>query len=356
LRVYAERCRGAYLLLRERYSQALPCLEQCLEEPIRNNYGWGQAHGVLARAYNELGRYDNARAACSRVLDVFTPADLDFTGLTLVVETEALIAQAGLGQHDAARAQLAQLVARHAPGRGPLSLGELHEAGVRIALIERDEPAAWAQLAQMHHSYRATTVPTLAQCCETLKARVQLVFPAADTTAPVADDAAVQYPTSELAQISRAFGQELGFEQLAQSLLQIIAESAGCTRGWVYGAEPDGRCSVSAQLTAMACEPVLLAWVEERVAREAHDDTTADITDTGDATALDPYLLQLDGWHYRLQLLCAGNVPVTGVLAAMVIGRAGGAPERCSQELVRFIRDRLYGLPGHTTGRTASSA
>ena len=109
-------------------------MAHCLSEEPRLNFGWGRSHGVLARAYNELGRHADARAACARVLAEFDAGDLAFPGLTLLVETERLVAEAGLGHFELARRELGLLLDKHGKTPGPLTLAELHEAGLRIAL------------------------------------------------------------------------------------------------------------------------------------------------------------------------------------------------------------------------------
>jgi len=95
-----------------------------------------------------------------------------FTALTLPVEIEALIASAGLGQHADAERGLAALIERLAANGSPLTNGELHETGVRIALIAGDDAAARAHLEQMQRCYRGTGIPSLVQHCETVAARV----------------------------------------------------------------------------------------------------------------------------------------------------------------------------------------
>ena len=228
--VYADRARGTYLLLREQYSEALPWLERCLSEPLRENFAWGRRHGVLARAYNALGRYADARAACARVLNEFTPADLEFPGLTLLIEAEALVADAGLGDIDRACNGVHRMLGMHAPNAGPLTIGELHETGVRIALISRDEAAARAHAAHMQRWYESTAIPSLVQYCEAVRARVHAAFAgafAANSGEP-------------LAFLTAPITRDRTLERFERGLLGAVAEQVGCKQAFLYLVASDG--------------------------------------------------------------------------------------------------------------------
>lgn len=48
LAVHARYIRGAYLLLHERYAEALPWLEECLREPPGSRAAWARSHGGRA--------------------------------------------------------------------------------------------------------------------------------------------------------------------------------------------------------------------------------------------------------------------------------------------------------------------
>ena len=185
LAVYADRSRGAYLLMRERHREALPWLERCLEDESRLNFGWGRSHGVLARAYNELGRHEEARAACDRVLQEFTSADLSFPGVTLLVETERIVAEAGLGAVDSARERLERLFELHRTNEGPLTLGELYETGLRVALFARHEADARAHCEGMARWYGVTRIPSLVQHCAIAGARTMAVLEGPPGTDPL---------------------------------------------------------------------------------------------------------------------------------------------------------------------------
>ncbi|MDB4976570.1 MAG: serine/threonine protein kinase, partial [Myxococcaceae bacterium] len=84
----ARRARGAYLMMRKKYAEALPWLEECLQEEPLSTAGWSCMHGVLARTYNKLGEFERARTTCLRALSVLKPEDFVLTGMYLIVQTE----------------------------------------------------------------------------------------------------------------------------------------------------------------------------------------------------------------------------------------------------------------------------
>ena len=70
------RARAArYLLLRRRYEEALPLLEECLSEPPLAVVGWARAHGVLARVpATRSASTQRAREVCQRALAQLVPS------------------------------------------------------------------------------------------------------------------------------------------------------------------------------------------------------------------------------------------------------------------------------------------
>jgi hypothetical protein len=342
LAVFAERSRGAYLLLRERHTQALPWLERCLEEPIRHNFGWGRSHGLLARAYNELGRYADARKACERVLDVFTPADLAFPGLTLLVQTELLVAQAGLG--DIARAQwgLHMLIDQHEPNRGPLTNGELHETGIRIAVLARDEKRATDHCRDMMRWYRTTHIPSLIQHCEAVVARAAHAFgrsiaPGAQLTQIPADT-----NTTALARIRLQATEHHDLAEFAETALQILGEHAGgATRGYFYVVESDATSMQVARLGQEALSGAAEIWFKQRILESLEDVTTAVLTSMAVTGPVDHDLFVEDGWHYRFVALFNDGGTAKEAMAALLIASTRAAPPMLPAELVSALTRAL---------------
>lgn len=169
LELYNQRARGTYLLLGGRVAEAVEPLEACTRETPQAVAGWARAHGALARAYNSLGRHQEALDICQAVLTRIAADDLMFTSMNLIVQTEFALAEAGLGRVDSAARKLDALLALHAPQGGPLTLGLIHEARARVARLAHDQAAQNLHFERMEKWYRDTSVPALIAYCETLR-------------------------------------------------------------------------------------------------------------------------------------------------------------------------------------------
>ncbi|HEX6244462.1 MAG TPA: protein kinase, partial [Polyangiales bacterium] len=79
------RARGAYLVLQERYEEALVVFEEERRNGDRSVVGWARMLAGLARVYRELGQPERARETCLEASRCLTPADLDFVAQTQAV-------------------------------------------------------------------------------------------------------------------------------------------------------------------------------------------------------------------------------------------------------------------------------
>jgi Cdc6-like AAA superfamily ATPase len=301
LSVFADRSRGTYLLLRERYEPALPWLEHCLSEAVRLNFGWGRSHGVLARAYNELGRHADARAACARVLAEFDAGDLAFPGLTLLIETERLVAEAGLGNFEQARRELGLLLDKHGKTPGPLTLAELHEAGLRIALLARHAGDAKAHGDEMAHWYGATGIPSLIQYCEVVAARTQ----AALGLAPATTARALGRDQTDTS--ASTFGTERSLADPALSLaeftrraLRMIAGHERCTQGFLYWIDADRACRCVGALGDEPLDASVERWLQQRVGEAFEDTATKPLPKLNPSKRAGQDVFEHAGRYYRV--------------------------------------------------------
>jgi len=335
LAVFADRSRGAYLLLRERHIEALPWLERCLSEPLRHNFGWGRSHGLLARAYNELGRYDAAHAACQRVLDEFTSADLVFPGLTLLVQTELLVAQAGLG--DVARAQwgLRDLLGLHEPNRGALTMGELHETGVRIAILARDDVKATEHCREMMHWYRATQIPSLIQHCEATVARTAASFGGPGAQSGRLSRIPADTNTTALARIRLQASESREISEFARAALQVLLEQSGSSDGFFYLVEADASYVMLAKLGAHEPDPAVELWFKQRVLESQGDATTAVLTNIATTIPVDHELFDAGGYHYRfVPIFQSARHSLAG---AALLAATRTSPASCPPDLLGML-------------------
>jgi len=346
LSVYADRSRGTYLLMRERYAEALVWLECCLEEPMRKNFGWGRSHGVLARAYNGLGRYADARAACARVLDEFTAQDLEYAGLTLLVETEHLVAQAGLGDLAQARRGLATLLDKHVTHAGPLTHAELHETGVRIALLTNSEADARNHFQAMRKWYGATDIPSLVQHCEAAAARIDATFRGRD-----GDDILViaTHPRLVAKSIGAAgsssravVSRDMTLVNFTTRWLRAFAEQSGGVRGYLYTVDDDASCSLEQALGHEPLERAAERWMLQCIAEECVEQTTA--VESGEELRTRDFerdRFDADPWHYRLYFLWSTETSAPSIVAVAVMGNEGAPPKRCPPGLLQAMAAQL---------------
>jgi hypothetical protein len=136
--------------------------------PPRSFIGWSTVLATVAEWDNAQGRHADARAVCERALVTMTDADREYTTLFLQVDIQAAIADAGLGDVDAAMARLDSLLALHEGSEHPLTLGLLHEARGRIAYKAGRKRDYHFSLTQVERHFRATGTPLLIAKCERL--------------------------------------------------------------------------------------------------------------------------------------------------------------------------------------------
>lgn len=358
LEVFADRSRGAYLLLRGRAQQALPWLEKCLAEEVRCNFGWGRSHGVLARAYNELGRYADALAACERVLAEFTAEDLAFPGLTLLIESERLVAQAGLGRPDQARAGLTQLLDMHRPKRGPLTLAELHEAGVRIALLCGDQAGARTHCDEMTRWYAGTGIASLIQHCEVVKTRMQALISERLTTRPRALPMLEADAASTSLSVVRSFtgSEALPLPALARRALDILVEQHHARHGHLYWVE-DGTCKHAASMSGELLDQQVVGWLRERIMEELADTTTAAPGDDIPTLGTRDVLLVGSRYYRVLFLFHHAAAGKDGLLGAAVVANDVEEPTRGSSKILDAVADQLQrGIQRTLVERSSTTA
>jgi tetratricopeptide (TPR) repeat protein len=358
MQVFADRSRGGYLLLRGRAQQALPWLEKCLAEEVRCNFGWGRSHGVLARAYNELGRYADARAACDRVLAVFTADDLAFPGLTLLVESERLVAEAGLGHSENARAGLAKLFDLHRPKKGPLTLAELHEAGVRIALLGGDYPAARKHCDEMSYWYEGTGIPSLVQHCEVVRGRTNALINERLTARPRAMPMLDAEANSTSQSVVRSFtgSETLPLPALAHRALRVLVEQHRARQGHLYWFE-EGNCQHAASMTPEPLDNEVVGWLRQRILEELADTTTAPPGEEVKTLAARD-LLVIGTRYYRLLLLFhPAATGKDGLLGAAVVANDVVEPTSGSSKVLDAVADQLQrGLQRLSEERSSTTA
>jgi hypothetical protein len=175
---YASFARASLKALRGQHAATISILEQLLEgrEP-RSFIGWCAVVGALAAACNQIGQHDRAAALCRDAIVRLSEADRLVVALNLNVEIQLALAEAGLGRRAEAAQRLDELLVKHAPNRGPISLGSLHHARARVAQLADDRPAFEYHLHGMERWFRSTKNPALIAQCERLAQTVRASNP-----------------------------------------------------------------------------------------------------------------------------------------------------------------------------------
>jgi hypothetical protein len=158
------RAHGGYFT----YEQEL--LKLLATQQPREFIGWAESVGILARAANNAGKHEKAKALCADALVHISDEDREYATLFLDLDIEMANAQAGLGEVDPALARIDGLLERFRECDHPMVLGSLHEARARIVWrAGRIEEYAYS-LAMVDRWFRPTGTPALIAKCERLAA------------------------------------------------------------------------------------------------------------------------------------------------------------------------------------------
>ncbi|HKP61450.1 MAG TPA: hypothetical protein VJV78_32195, partial [Polyangiales bacterium] len=348
LAVHARLMRGCYLVLRGKYAEAIPFIVECLEEPPCSRIAWARSHGMLAQAYNRMGDHAAAHAACMRVIEHCPPRNFEYPHVNLVVETERVVAEAGLGRIEQARVLLAGLRTRFGASRSPLLRGQLRETGLELALLHGDLSAAREELAGLEAEYQPLSIPSLAQHCRVLAARVEQLAGGPAARMSLRPFAAAN-TNSEL---SSAIAEQLTDEtlpELAEHALRLLAENMRADSGALYLIDSESSLQLGARLAGEQPSALVARWVSERLARELEDERTMLETDVSQGEA--PWNLLREGTReYRMLVLSGSDA---SLLAIVVLGRDGTAPGPCRSALARLVAERLHAaVSDERTGRS----
>jgi hypothetical protein len=239
-----------------------------------------------------LGQYAQARQVCQAALATRNEADLVFVVMFLHVQLELAIAEAGLGEAPLAHARLAALSVRHAAA-SPLMLGAVHEARVRVALIERDFAACREHLARMRSCYIPTQIPSLAELTRELATSIDRA-----QAKPLTQESMAQHDASVQTVMQRPFTHsQATLEKRALRCLHTVLELTRAKQGFIAAssAAADVICADAPP------RPEVLEWAAAYLERQ--DDQTV-VTD--DEAALETANeLVLGDMTYRVAVLYA---------------------------------------------------
>jgi serine/threonine protein kinase len=304
--------RAMHLLLRRNYQGVIDLLESDGDEPV---IGWLRSRGALAEAFNALGRHQQALAVCAVAVSRAEDEDFDFVAQNLNLQIQHALAHAGLGELQVAKQQLDRLLARHAAGKGRLTLGALHVARCRVAMLESNHAEAREQLAEAEACYRPTGATALVDQLAALRSeldRADNTGRASETGQEPFDDAGRLITRIQL--LLREGAGKSRIERAAEGL-SLAMELVNADDGFVLLAEHGGEPITKLGGEAPSAE--LLAWAEQ-VMRDAALDEQTQIEDSATET-VDPTLKTAGLSHYRAAPLWAAHAGTERVVAALVL-------------------------------------
>lgn len=334
LALQAQDARGAYLLLRRKYAEAIPVLDNA---PIQRRIGWSTTRGHLARAYNALGQHQQAKAVCLDALAQIDVEDLDFVAANLNVQIELAMAEAGLGFVEAAKRKLDELLARHGQGMNPITLGALHHARARVALIERDFAGAREHLGKLEAYYRATGVPTLIEQVGALRRQIDLGD--SPRSGKAEGDGLRDRANYELMRVQMLLNHSATTELSvrAREGLQLALELSSADEGFLVLADHEGE--PVAHLGYDVPSPELVEWAEQNMLDAAVDEQTAMVADID--SEVDSNYKVVGHTRYCVVPLWAKQDHEDRVVAGLVLGFDDRVPRLPEAAVIRAIAVHL---------------
>ncbi|MET0384396.1 MAG: serine/threonine-protein kinase [Polyangiales bacterium] len=323
------RARASELVLRGQHREALPLLET--EETPQGELGWASMRAQLAYAYNSLGQHERAAAVCRDVLTRMRPGDLDFVILNLPVEIELAVAEAGLGGVARADQRLQGLLQRHA-SRGPLVVGYLQRARLRISLAHGDVDAADRHLEAMQACYGPTRIPSLLALCVEYQSELQRArHPHASTDATLDRGDAHLLTRVELILGTTANDVSDNTEQAA---LEVALKVTSAEHACLVYLDPH-----TAAATSGAPPPSeVVAWARAQLRAAAHeDDRTEAVWSVPPPSHLLDTQRTVGTTHYALALLWQAQPSSEHPIAALILSAATTPPTLPPATILRLL-------------------
>lgn len=334
----AKHARGNYLVMREKYAEAIPFLED--DEPPGQYIGWSGYHGALARAYNELGQHGRAREICRRVMSHLAPGDLDYVTQNGFVQIELGVAEAGLGNTGAAHAHLDALFARFEPFENPLTMVGLYEGRIRACLRGDDLVRARTEHVQLSKYCRKLAIPSLIQLAgkfDKLLARTErhqdgapaeAVDPGWDSTAMMTRARMAHAATSDSAILERALhGLQVALEHTTADAGFIALPTEAGGNVVHLGGEPPGS--------------ELVAWARERMATAIQNGDADTVATEPGSTRPDSNYKLIGRMHYCIIVLERHKPSADLVAGSLVLAFDGRVPCLPPPDVVRSITESL---------------
>ncbi|MFT3925343.1 MAG: protein kinase [Myxococcales bacterium] len=325
---HERRARAAYLVMRGKGQEAIPLLTDD-EEPLAV-VGWSRTRSQLVRALREVGDPARSHAVGADALSRLSTADLEYVAHTLTLQVEFALTEAALGRFREANARLDQMIAHHTPLQGLLVLSVLHQARMRVALLQNDLTTAQAQLAELERYARPTGIPSLLESVNALKRELaRALNPGqSDTEGLLLRDPA-RLVTHVEALMTRT-GRHIG--ERASRAVQIALELTGADAGFLVVVREDAPL---AEIGGRTPDASLVAWAKERLLAALRNDETAQVEDRTGMTDLN--LKFVGDVRYCVTPLWVSRNRRDVPVAAIALGFSQGNPQLPSPEVLRVI-------------------
>jgi tetratricopeptide (TPR) repeat protein len=337
---YAElSARIAYLVLRGKYQQAIDLHAGSSAEQARGTVGWVRGEGVLARAYNALGKHEKARELCQAALSTLDPEDLDYPVANLNVQVELVLAEAGLGRLQLAHTQLDKLFAQHEPNRSPVTLGMLHDARARVALSARDFERARHEQQRSQAQFKPLGIASLVERSRALARQIDRTENPKGVSFE-SDGATFDNVNHMLTRVQLMLSQQFDTQLNARATrcLQVALELSSADEGFVVLADSQGE--PTAQLGGNGTpEAELVLWAEQSLLDADVDEQTVMTEDVD--SEIDSNYKVVGHMRYCVAPLWARQDGQDSVVAALVLGFDNRVPRMPEPAVLRAIASHL---------------
>jgi tetratricopeptide (TPR) repeat protein len=338
----AQRARAGYLYQRKRYAEAIPLLQECVNEPPLQTMSWAAMHGMLAGCLNRLGRYAEARQAIMNALALYPPDNLRFTGINLALRTERVVAEAGMGNQERAAQLLDEAFEACAQNAGPLTRGTLNYVRASLALMARDFESCDKYAQETERYYLPTGIPSLVSFCQSFarerrRAQRPLSAVRGGEGALLSDVASDVFDGHSF---ERELSQTQGdLHMHAERGLNLLTRSLGQVDGGLYVLREEQTFLV-AKLGASKLPGGLKAWVHGHLMQAQEDDITCtEVALDGNAPEPDVYVEGAQRFRlFSLSAIIQGRPTVVG---AVVFSEAPGTRHFVARELLEVFAQRV---------------
>jgi len=251
------------------------------------------------------------------------------------------VAEAGLGDMQAAEALIEQNFQEHYDKTGPLTRGSLHYTRARLALMAGDFVRAEQQAQEMEQYYQQTGIPSLIAMSQSFaRQRAQ-----AQRTAGGEAQSASEVTSGVFN--GQSFERELSqsdddLPTYAERGLDLLTRSLGPVDGGLFVLR-DGQVFLIAKLGKVKLSNALKEWVLIRLLELQGDDITG--TEALEESIRDRDLFVQAGQRYRLFPLSAVRAKRPCVVGAVIFTEHSDARHFLSRELLDVFAQRvLYDL------------